>query len=335
VKTKWIYQVFKYLKKVYFRNDKRVAAYLVCVAIATGFWFLNALSKTYTEDIIVPVIYVNFPNNKTIASKPADQFEMKVRAHGFTILRNKLSFLFMPLEFNVNELTKDRMQMSKKSSFAFPSRQFYTELSYQLSNELDILSISPDTLYFKFDQMGTKRVKIRPAVKLNLKKQFQISGNIEIKPDSVTVNGAQSTIDTLKYVYTETLRGNDVDQTITKDVKIHPMKEVYFDRRSVEITVPVEEYTEAQQMVQVGIVGKPDSRNVKLFPARVNISYQIGLSRFAQIHPEDFRLTVSYKDILEGKPRLKISADTTPSFIYSLKIKPEELEYLIESNVVP
>jgi YbbR domain-containing protein len=335
VKTKWIYQVFKYLKKVYFRNDKRVAAYLVCVAIATGFWFLNALSKTYTEDIIVPVSYINFPNNKTIASKPADRFEMKVRAHGFTILRNKLSFLFMPLEFNVNELTKDRMQISKKSSFAIPSRQFYTELSYQLSNELDILSISPDTLYFKFDQMGTKRVKICPVVKLNLKKQFQISGNIETKPDSVTINGAQSTIDTLQCVYTETLRGNSVDQAFTKDIKIRPVKEVYFDRKSVEITVPVEEYTEAQQMVQVGIIDKPIGRNIKLFPAKVSISYQIGLSRFAQIHPEDFKLTVSYKDILEGKPRLKISVDSTPAYIYSLKIKPEELEYLIESSLIP
>jgi YbbR domain-containing protein len=335
VKTKWIFQVFKYLKKVYFRNDKRVAAYLVCVAIATGFWFLNALSKTYTEDIVVPVSYVNFPNNKTIASKPADQFEMKIRAHGFTILRNKLSFLFMPLEFNVNDLTKDRMQISKKSSFAFPSRQFYTELSYQLSNELDILSISPDTLYFKFDQMGTKRVKVRPVVKLNLKKQFQISGNIETKPDSVTVNGAQSTIDTLQFVYTEALRGNNVDQTTTKDVRIHPLKEVYFDRKSIEITVPVEEYTEAQQTVQVGVPDKPAARNIKLFPAKVSISYQIGLSRFTQIHPEDFKLTVSYKDILEGKQRLKISADITPAYIYSLKIMPEELEYLIESSVIP
>ena len=335
MKTKWIYQVFKYLKKVYFRNDKRVAAYLVCVAIATGFWFLNALSKTYTEDITVPVSYVNFPNNKTLASKPDDQFEMKVRAHGFTILRIRLSFLFLPLEFNVNELTKDRMQTNKKSSFAFPSRQFYTELSYQLSNELDILSISPDTLYFKFDQMGTKRVKIRPVVKLNLKKQFQISGSIMTKPYSVIVNGAQSTIDTLQFVYTEALSGNSIDQTITKDVRIHPLKEVYFDRKSVEITVPVEEYTEAQQMVQVGVADNPDSRNIKLFPARVSISYQIGLSRFSQIHPEDFKLTVSYKDILEGKPRLKISAETTPTFIYSLKIKPEELEYLIESSLVP
>jgi YbbR domain-containing protein len=331
VKTTWIYKVVKYLKKVYFKNDKRVAAYVVCVIIAAGFWFLNALGKTYTEDIVVPVSYVNFPNNKTLASKPEERFKLKVKARGFTILRHKLSFLFIPLEFNVNEMTNNQMQESKKSSFAFAARQFYSELSYQLSNELDILTMSPDTLFFKFDQLGSKRVKVIPVVKINLKKQFQISGDIETKPDSVTVNGAQSTIDTLQYVYTEAIKFNETDQLVSTQVKIRSINEIYFERQSVKVTVPIEEYTEAQQSVQVVLDEQPAKGNIKLFPAKVNISFQIGLSRFSQIHPEDFKMTVSLSDIQQGKQRLKITAETTPAFIYSMKITPEELEYLIEN----
>lgn len=331
MKTNWINSAFKYLKKVYFRNDKRVAAYVVCVAIASGFWFLNALGKTYTEDVTVPVSYVNFPNNKTIASKPAEQFEMRIKARGFTILRQKMSFLFLPLEFNVNEMTRNRMQESKNSSFAFPARLFYSELSNQLSNEVDILSMSPDTLFFKFDQMGTKRVKVMPVMNLNLKKQFQISGEILTNPDSVTVSGAQSSIDTLQFVYTEAILSKNVSQPITTDVKIRRINEIYFNRRSVEVTIPIEEYTEAQQLVPVELAEQPIAGRVKLFPSKVKISYQIGLSRFSQIHPEDFKLTVSYQDIKDGKQRLKISAKTTPAFIYALKISPEELEYLIEN----
>ncbi len=320
----------KYLKKVYFRNDKRVAAYLVCVTIATGFWFLNALSKTYTEDLTVPVDYVNFPNNKTMASKTVDQFGLKVKAHGFTILRHKLNFLFMPLEFNVNEMTQNRMQESNRSSFSFPSREFFSELSDQFSNEMDIVSMSPDTLFFKFDQMGKKRVKVQPVVKLNLKKQFQISGEIETKPDSVTVNGAQSTIDTLQFVSTEPIRVNAADQTITANAKIRPIKEIYYERKSVKVSVPIEEYTESQLSVPVVIDDQAATGNIKLFPAKVKVSFQVGLSRFSQINPEDFKLTVSYGDILEGKQQLKVSAEAIPTFIYSLKITPEELEYLIE-----
>lgn len=331
MKSNWLYKVLKYFKKVYFRNDKRVAAYLVCVVVATGFWFLNALSKTYTVDLVVPVHFVNFPNNKTLASKPPEQIELKIKGHGFTILRHELSFFFMPMEFNVNEMTDNRMLVSRKSTFAFPSRQFLSELSYQFSNELEILSMNPDTLFFKFDQMGQKRVKVRTQVIVNLKKQFAVSGDIKTKPDSVIVNGPQSVLDTLKYVSTESLTYNAVDESIQEIAKLSPVKELFFEPQTVILTIPVEEYTEAQLSVPVIVINQPSGVKVKLFPARVKVSFQVGLSRFSEIHPEDFKLTVSYSDIQKRKQRLKITAESTPVYLYELKITPEELEYLIEN----
>ena len=331
MKTSWIYKIAKYLKKVYFRNDKRVAAYLVCVIIATGFWFLNALSKTYTVDIVAPVHYVNFPNNKTLANNLPEQFDLTIEAHGFTILRHKLSFLVMPLEFNVNDLTNNRMTESKKSNFAFPARQFLSELSYQLSNEVKILSMNPDTLFFKFSKMGQKRVKVKPVVQVKLKKQYQISGNIETIPDSVTVNGPQSALDTLHFAYTNVLRFNAVNQTIQSNAMVSPLKELFFEPHTVKLDIPVEEYTEAEQSVPIVLINQPVNANVKLFPSKVKISFQVGLSRFSEIHPEDFKLTVSYKDIIDGKQRLKIKAESIPAFLYELKITPEEIEYLIEN----
>lgn len=308
-----------------------MAAYLVCVIIATGFWFLNALSKTYTVDIVAPVHYVNFPNNKTLSNNLPEQFDLTIEAHGFTILRHKLSLLVMPLEFNVNDLTNNRMTKSKKSNFAFPTRQFLSELSYQLSNEVKILSMNPDTLFFKFGQMGQKRVKVKPVVQVKLKKQYQISGDIETIPDSVTVNGPQSALDTLRFAYTKAQRFNAVDQTIQSEALVSPIKELYFEQQVVKLNIPVEEYTEAQQSVPIGLINQPVNANVKLFPSKVKISFLVGLSRFSEIHPEDFKLTVSYEDIIEGKQRLKIKAESTPAFLYELKITPEEIEYLIEN----
>lgn len=330
VKTNWVYKLVKFLKKVYFRNDKRVAAYLICVAIATGFWFLNALSKTYTVTLTAPVTYINFPDNKTLANTPPDKFELKIKAHGFTILRHRLSFLFLPLEFNVNEMTNNRMKESRRNSYAFPSRQFLSELSYLMSNEMEVLSMSPDTLFFKYDQMGQKRVKIKPQLKVNLKKQYQISGETKSTPDSVTVNGPQSIIDTIRFAFTDPIRGNGVDQTIQADVKVNQLKEIYFDPKVVEVTIPVEEYTESQQVVPVAMNDQPDDITIKLFPAKVKISFQVGLSRFSEIKPEDFKLSVSYNDIRAGRQRLKIAVESMPAYLNSIKLSPDELEYLIE-----
>lgn len=331
VNSNWLNKSAKYLKKVYFRNDKRVAAYFVCVVIATGFWFLNALSKTYTVDIVAPVHYVNFPDNKTLANKQPEEIDLTIRAHGFTILRQKLSFILAPLEFNVNELTNNRMKESKKSLYAFPSRQFLNQLSYKLSNDLEILNMSPDTLFFKFDAMGHKRVKIKPTVKIDLKKQFQLSGDITTEPDSIWVNGPQLMLDTLRNLKTETILQNAVDEPIHKNIKINPVKNLYFETQTVRVNIPVEEYTEAQEIVPVSLINQPADVKIKLFPVKVKITFQVGLNRFSGVHPEDFRLTVNYDDILKGKQKLKIIVNSTPAYIYDLKITPEELEYLIEN----
>lgn len=330
VKSNWIYRLLITLKKVYYKNDKRAAAYLICVAIATGFWFLNALSKTYTVDLVAPVSYVNLPNNKTLASNLPEKFDLTIEAHGFTILRHRLSFLIMPLEFDVNDLTNNRMIESKKSYFVFPTRQFLTELSYQMSNDIKITSINPDTLVFRFDQLGQKRLKVKPIVKLELKKQYQVSGNISTIPDSVTISGPKVTIDTMHFAYTQNYQFKDVDQTVQSDARIKPEKELYFEPQQVKMKIPVEEYTEAEQSVPVLSNDQPEGIKIKLFPSKVKVTFLVGLSRFSEIHPEDFKLTVSYQDILEGKQRLKINVESVPSYIYELKIFPEELEYLIE-----
>lgn len=307
-----------------------MAAYFICVAIAAGFWFLNALSKTYTVDLIVPVEYVNLPNNKTLAGKLPEKFDLTVESHGFTILRHRLRFLIMPLKFDVNDLTNDRMIESTKSYFVFQTRQFLTQLSYKMSNDMKITSIKPDTLVFRFDKLGQKQLKVKPLVKLTLKKQYQISGNISTIPDSITVNGPKVIIDTMQYAFTQTYQFKDADQTIQADALIKPEKEMYFEPQKVKIKIPVEEYTEAEQSVPVLLNDLTDDIKIKLFPSKVKVTFLVGLSRFSEIHPEDFKLTISYKDILEGKPRLKINAESVPSYLYEINIFPEELEYLIE-----
>lgn len=331
VKTNWVYKVVKYLKKIYFKNDRRVVAYLICVGIATGFWFLNALNKTYTVKMTVPVSYINLPNNKTLENQLPGKFDLTIKSHGFNILRHQVSFLFVPFEFNVNEITNGRMMESRTNSYAFPTRQFLGDLSNQFSSEMDVVGMSPDTLYFKFGKMRQKLVKVKPMVQVNLEKQYQISGPIKTFPDSVLVSGPQSIINTIDYVMTDSEKFDAVDQPISAEVELEKIKEVFMDVQRVVVNIPVEEYTEAQFTVSVAVKDPSPNVNIKLFPQTVKVTFQVGLTSFPKIHPEDFKLFVTYSDISEGKQRLKVTAESIPENLYDLKITPEEIEYLIQN----
>jgi len=332
VKTNWVYKTVKYTKAVYFKNDKRVVNFLVCVLIASGFWFLNALSKTYTVKMMVPVTYVGLPTNKILSNKLPDKFELTIKAHGFHILKHKVSFLFSPLEFNVKEMTNNRMMISKRSNFVYPSKTFLTELSNQLSNEseMEILKINPDTLNFNFDKMGHKWVKIKPLVTVDLEKQYQISGNITTHPDSVLANGPQSVLDTLEEIHTTLKRFSSVAKPVEAEITLPKINEIFLDTSNVTINIPVEEYTEEQISVPIILKNKPSDMIVKLFPEKVKITFQVGLSRFNDINPEDFILSANYNEIKEGKARLKVTIESFPAYLYDLKVTPEEIEYLIQ-----
>ena len=282
--------------------------------------------------MMVPVTYSNLPDNKILANKLPDKFELTIKAHGFHILKHKVSYLFSPLEFNVKEMTDNRMNISKRTNFIYPSRQFLTDLSNQLSNEneMEILKMIPDTLTFKFDKMGQKWVKVKPMVTVDLEKQYQISGEITASPDSVLANGPQSVLDTLEVITTNLKRFNAVTEPVKEEVSLPKINEVFWDTSNVTINIPVEEYTEEQLSVPVILQDQPSDVIVKLFPEKVKLTFQVGLSRFHDIDPADFKLSVSYKEIQEGKQQLKVAVESYPSYLYDLKVTPEEIEYLIQ-----
>jgi hypothetical protein len=135
----------------------------------------------------------------------------------------------------------------------------------------------------------------------------------------------------MNFVLTELLKFNAVNQQVQAEASLQKIKGIFFEPQKTGIIIPVEEYTEAQLSVPVIIKNKPSNVNIKLFPEKVKVSFQVGLSRFQEMHPEDFKLTVNYSDIKEGVQRLKITTESTPPYLYELKFAPEEIEYLIQN----
>ena len=312
------------------RQDKRIIIYLVCVGIATIFWFLNALSKNYTVDLDFPVRYTNLPKNKVLVNELPRNFTLQVNAYGFTILRHKLNLSFSPLVFNVNEFTRDRMENSPQSNYNIITRQYIDEITDQLSSELKVLDISPDTLHFNFDQMIKKMVRVYPNVQVELKKQYQLSGPIRTKPESVMVYGPRSILDTLKQIPTNYQYFKSVSEAIQRNVSLVEIENLQIENKRIVLSIPIEEFTESQMLIPISIENKPDSINLKLFPNRVKVTFLVGLSRYSEILPEDFKLIVSWKNIYLDNTRLKVEIKEIPPFVKSVKIIPEEVEFLIE-----
>ncbi len=239
---------------------------------------------------------------------------------------------FSPLVFNVNDYTGRKMEESDNAKFRIGTRQFINRISSQVSNELQIIEIQPDSLYFEFDRIVKRKVKVKPNITYELKKQYYVSGEITTDPDSVVVAGAQSLLDTLQYVYTKFQHYTDLDKNIQRNVQLEVYVNSSITPKRVILKIPLEEFTEKQLIVPVRIVDVPDSLLIKPFPDKVKVSFMVGLSHFSEITAKDFRFTVSYSDIAEKKEMLPISLEANAQNIRSVSFVPEQVEYLIEKK---
>ncbi|MCY1722917.1 hypothetical protein OU798_21400 [Prolixibacteraceae bacterium Z1-6] len=328
--NKRIEKIPGYSKVEQLKNNKQAVVFLVCVLIATALWFLNALSKDYSTTISYPVKYVSAPSHQFLSNKPPSKLELKVDAHGFTLLRHKLSLAFSPIILNLTSITEGVSPNNR--TYEIKTSQHLKRIASQVTNEINVREVQPEILYIVLDSLKSKSVPVKTNVKLGFKPQFNLQDPVSVVPQMVKITGPATSIDTINFLFTEEKEFNDLDASIERNLKIlHPPKTTIVPEK-VLLKINVEKFTEKDVKVPIQILNKPADVNIKLFPSEVVVKCLVGLSEFENISPDKFQAVVDYESIGNGNPNLAVIIRSKPVFIELLRYKPETIEYLIETN---
>ena len=205
------------------------------------------------------------------------------------------------------------------------------KISNQLTSEIQIINVSPDTLFFEFADIISKKVAVIPDLEINFEKQFMLKGKIETKPDSIVIIGPHTILDTINYVKTKYQSLSNINQSIKRNITIENIKNVTYEQKRVLVSIPVEQFTEASLKVYIAVINLPDSLVLKTFPGYLTISYLVGLSDYEKVKPYLFKAVVDYNSIGNNMSnKLKVAIVKFPDYIASLKFYPKNVEYIIE-----
>ena len=313
------------------KANKKLVTYMFFVALATIFWFLNALSKEYTTTVNYPVSYSDFPSKKILSNELPSRLKLTVRAYGFDLLRYKLSF-FQSLNFPVNEYTNNKMEKLGENNFLFSTNRMTSQVATQLSSAISVTHISPDTINFQFSSLIEKKIPVHLNSELKFEPQFRLGGDIVLKPDSISVIGAQAIIDSVKQVETDILKLKKLNETKKKKLSLVKIKGLDFVQKKVEVELIVERFTEAQKQVDLQVVNLPDSLFLRLFPHEVKLSYLVGLKDYETISADQFELEIDYSEIDSTSNKLKVNLKNSPLNVSNVSFYPEEVVYLVEKR---
>ncbi len=309
--------------------NKQLSVFFVCFLIAIIFWFLISLNKNYNSVISFPIVYVDIPKDKVVVNELPGSVSLELNARGFDLLGYHFKMLTIPVLIKVQAANAN---ITGASNGFLVTKPLIYGITRQLHTDAKVISIEPDTIYFRFDRRFTKRIPVKPSTRLSFEKQFNLAGEIKLIPDSVWVTGPKVYIDSLQYLYTEKVVLKNLKESYSQVVKVDTKglrQNIRVVSKAITLKVPVEKYTEETIEIPIEIKYKTSEYRIKTIPDKVKIQYLVSLSKYDKVTQSSFNAVADFTSANPAKSsKIKVGLVKKPEFIRVLRILPAKVDYI-------
>lgn len=325
------------IKRIYLKLTRRMKDFLLSdksreffiflffFFIASGFWLLQTLNNDYEAEFSIPVRLKGVPNNIVITSEPASELRIKVKDKGTVLLNYMLGKSFYPITIDFSE-----NKGNKNNHVRVYASQFEKKVLSQLNVSTRLLSMKPDTLEYYYSTGESKLVPVRLQGTVSAGREYYLPDTI-FTPDSVLVYASKKALDTIHVAYTQRVKLEDISDTLRMQIPLASQRGVKFVPSTIGMMLPVDIYTEKTVEVPLRGVNFPADKALRAFPSKVQVTFQVGLSRFRQIDADDFHIYVSYEELLHlGSDKYTVKLKNIPKGVSHVRFNPEQVDFLIE-----
>ena len=307
---KYIYLKLSRKIKDFLLSDKsrEFLIFLFFFFIAGGFWLLQTLNNDYEAEFSIPVRLKGVPNHVVLTSEPPSELRIKVKDKGTVLLNYMLGKSFFPVNIDFSESKVPDNHVKIYAS------ELEKKIAGQLNVSTRLLSVVP--------------VKLEGKVVAG--RQYYISDTI-YSPDSVLVYAPVAILDTITAAYTQKVNFENVMDTLKQRIALAGVKGAKFVPGAIDLTLPVDIYTEKTVEVLLRGINFPADKVLRAFPSKVQVTFQVGLSRFREVNASDFVVNVSYEELLKlGTDKYTVKLKSLPRGVSHVRIHPEQVDFLIE-----
>ncbi|WP_443939700.1 CdaR family protein [Pedobacter sp. MW01-1-1] len=303
---------------------RRVFSLFACLLLAIGAWFFMALNNKYVYAARTVLIYKNFPQKRAFHPLQSDTVDLQVEGTGWQLLFDRLRIKPQSIFVNLNKLNTREFIVFSDQLLA---------INKQLESAQKVISVKPDTLYFDFTQRTVKRVPVRLVKNIEFVKQFGISDDIELTPKYVTVTGPIEELKKIKDWSTDTLTLNKVAASTTQRIRMQhsKFKNVGIFPSSVEVKVPIDEFTEKTVDVPLLVKNNVNYDNIQLYPKKVKVTFLVALNHYAEIDESFIKATVDLNEWRNfGHKQFTVNITEFPEYCKLLSIVPAKVDFIIQ-----
>jgi hypothetical protein len=311
-----------------YKPGRRFYVFVISLFLASGFWLLNALNKTYREEIEITLKYINLPEDRAFSPVPHRNIKIELSGDGYSLIQFRDVAEEDTVVIDVSTL--NFVSIEKKKRASIPTSLIINDLKSEFSNNMNVTHISRDTIEIITERGISKELKVKPNYSVTLAKGMVLKKPIYVSPEWVNTHGPMSVLEEMIELTTVHIYLDEISEYQEIETQLsYNSKLLNPEFRSVKIIAEVEALTEGEIEIPIHVVDIPKGKRVRLLPQIITLKYSTGLSHYDLITPELFEVVVRYEDVLKNPSKLPVTIRTYPSYVNIIQYIPERVDYLI------
>ncbi len=307
-------------------NTKNRTAFLLFFGIAFGVLLLTKLSKEYTKTFTFYIQETNVPQNEILIKDSTQQLYITLKGIGFDLF---------PYYFKKDSLKIDFQKNSTKTADAYvlTSTNSFGSISEQFPKSLEVVNISPNSVFFPYDVLDTKKVPVQIHANITYHSGYFTTKKLWCEPDSVTVIGASEVLKKITTIPSDSILLSDVKENINKKVDLQlpkTLQQVKYSAKTIEVKAIVEKFSEGTVQVPITLKNAPKDLKLSYFPKMVTVTFYASLSNFKTIDAHQFSVVCDYKKRLQEGSILIPEIDKQPQNIAYARLNTTQIEYILQ-----
>ena len=309
------------------RKSREFLIFLFFVFVSFCFWLLQVLNDDYETELSIPLRMKNVPENVVLTSELPKELRIGVKDRGTVLVNYLLGQTLYPVTIDFTDY------QDKGTQVRILSNTLQKRIASQLNQSTKLSTIKPDTLELIYTRGEGKKIPVKLRGEVNADRPYYLS-EVIYSPDSVMVYAPKEILDTITSAFTESLYIEQIADTTRQRVELMPVKGAKFTPSYCDLTFLVDMYSEKTVEVPVQGVNFPKDKQLRTFPSKVKVKFQIGLSHFNSVTADDFVVVVDYNQLHKNESdKCPLVLMQSPTNIHQIRLNPQEIDYLIEQKL--
>lgn len=316
-----------------FFPGRRLFSFFVCLLIAAFLWMINALNRTYTRTLAIPVRFVHYPINKHVNNRLPSYIMADVKASGAKLMMLLMKKSLDEITIDVGDVIQSKNKLNRASVSTLSA---IGNLSRFLNTDVELIKIKPDSIHFVLGKTFSKRVYIQPRVQVNYESGDGIFQRIKTFPQYISVSSDSATLSRIDTFFTEKIVLNDLNKNIEQAASIELPDEindlVVLSQSKVLLKINLDEYVQKTLQLPVEVVNAPAGMIVKTFPSNVQVQVNAPYNLFDSLGPRLFSVKADFNSPEKTNGKLKLKVSSSNPDIRVGECQPSRVEYILRKK---